>query len=67
MRAIHRSWQAATLPHPGLWKNSPYLSCWGRRYADGAVVEARPEHDHREIAAITVRPLCPCMRIAGYR
>lgn len=23
----------------GLWKNSPYLSWWGRRYADGAVVE----------------------------
>ena len=22
-----------------LWKNSPYLSWWGRRYADGAVVE----------------------------
>jgi hypothetical protein len=23
----------------GLWKNSPYLSWWGRQYADGAVVE----------------------------
>ena len=23
----------------GLWKNSPYLSWWGRDYADGAVVE----------------------------
>jgi Glycoside-hydrolase family GH114 len=23
----------------GLWKNSPYLSWWGRNYADGAVVE----------------------------
>ena len=23
----------------GLWKNSPYLSWWGRRYADGAIVE----------------------------
>jgi hypothetical protein len=23
----------------GLWKNSPYLSWWGREYADGAVVE----------------------------
>ena len=23
----------------GLWKNSPVLSWWGRRYADGAVVE----------------------------
>ena len=23
----------------GLWKNSPYLSWWGRPYADGAVVE----------------------------
>jgi hypothetical protein len=23
----------------GLWKNSPYLSFWGRNYADGAVVE----------------------------
>ena len=23
----------------GLWKNSPYLSWWGRGYADGAVVE----------------------------
>jgi Glycoside-hydrolase family GH114 len=23
----------------GLWKNSPLLSSWGRRYADGAVVE----------------------------
>jgi hypothetical protein len=23
----------------GLWKNSPYLSSWGRDYADGAVVE----------------------------
>ena len=23
----------------GLWKNSPYLSSWGRQYADGAVVE----------------------------
>ena len=23
----------------GLWKNSPLLSWWGRRYADGAVVE----------------------------
>jgi hypothetical protein len=23
----------------GLWKNSPWLSWWGRRYADGAVVE----------------------------
>jgi hypothetical protein len=23
----------------GLWKNSPYLSWWGRKYADGAVVE----------------------------
>jgi hypothetical protein len=23
----------------GLWKNSPYLSSWGREYADGAVVE----------------------------
>ncbi len=23
----------------GMWKNSPYLSWWGRRYADGAVVE----------------------------
>ena len=22
-----------------LWKNSPYLSSWGRRYTDGAVVE----------------------------
>jgi hypothetical protein len=22
-----------------LWKNSPYLSWWGRQYADGAVVE----------------------------
>jgi hypothetical protein len=23
----------------GLWKNSPYLSWWGRHYADGAIVE----------------------------
>jgi hypothetical protein len=23
----------------GMWKNSPYLSWWGRQYADGAVVE----------------------------
>ena len=23
----------------GLWKNSPYLSWWGRRYTDGAIVE----------------------------
>ena len=23
----------------GLWKNSPLLSWWGRRYTDGAVVE----------------------------
>ena len=23
----------------GLWKNSPYLSWWGRKYADGAVLE----------------------------
>jgi hypothetical protein len=23
----------------GLWKNSPWLSWWGRRYADGAVLE----------------------------
>ncbi len=23
----------------GLWKNSPFLSWWGRKYADGAVVE----------------------------
>jgi hypothetical protein len=23
----------------GLWKNSPYLSWWGRKYADGAIVE----------------------------
>ena len=23
----------------GLWKNSPYLSWWGRDYADGAIVE----------------------------
>jgi hypothetical protein len=23
----------------GLWKNSPYLSSWGRNYADGAIVE----------------------------
>jgi hypothetical protein len=23
----------------GLWKNSPYLSWWGRNYADGAIVE----------------------------
>jgi len=23
----------------GLWKNSPYLSSWGRQYADGAIVE----------------------------
>jgi hypothetical protein len=23
----------------GLWKNSPYLSWWGRQYSDGAVVE----------------------------
>jgi len=23
----------------GLWKNSPYLTWWGRRYADGAIVE----------------------------
>ncbi len=23
----------------GLWKNSPYLSWWGRRYSDGAVLE----------------------------
>jgi hypothetical protein len=23
----------------GLWKNSPYLSWWGRNYADGAVLE----------------------------
>jgi hypothetical protein len=23
----------------GLWKNSPYLSWWGRRYADGALLE----------------------------
>jgi hypothetical protein len=23
----------------GLWKNSPFLSWWGRQYADGAVVE----------------------------
>ena len=23
----------------GLWKNSPYLSSWGREYSDGAVVE----------------------------
>lgn len=23
----------------GLWKNSPYLSWWGREYADGAIVE----------------------------
>ena len=22
----------------GLWRNSPYLSWWGRRYADGAIV-----------------------------
>jgi hypothetical protein len=30
---IHRDGMA------GLWKNSPLLSWWGRRYADGAVVE----------------------------
>ncbi len=23
----------------GMWKNSPYLSWWGRQYADGAIVE----------------------------
>ena len=23
----------------GLWKNSPYLSWWGRQYTDGAVLE----------------------------
>jgi hypothetical protein len=23
----------------GMWKNSPWLSWWGRRYADGAIVE----------------------------
>jgi hypothetical protein len=28
-----------------LWKNSPYLSWWGRQYADGAVVEeCYPDH-----------------------
>jgi len=30
---IHRAGMTA------LWKNSPYLSWWGRQYADGAVVE----------------------------
>ncbi len=30
---IHRDGMTA------LWKNSPYLSWWGRQYADGAVVE----------------------------
>ena len=30
---IHQSGMTA------LWKNSPYLSWWGRQYADGAVVE----------------------------
>ena len=30
----------------GLWKNSPLLSWWGRRYADGAVVEeCYPHHE----------------------
>ncbi|MGH3123766.1 MAG: endo alpha-1,4 polygalactosaminidase, partial [Streptosporangiaceae bacterium] len=29
----------------GLWKNSPYLSWWGRQYTDGAVVEeCYPDH-----------------------
>jgi hypothetical protein len=29
----------------GLWKNSPYLSWWGRQFADGAVVEeCYPDH-----------------------
>ncbi len=31
--AVHRSGMAV------LWKNSPLLAWWGRRYADGAVVE----------------------------
>ena len=33
MNAIHRSGMTV------LWKNSPLLSWWGRRYSDGAVVE----------------------------
>jgi Glycoside-hydrolase family GH114 len=33
LNEIHR------LGMTGLWKNSPLLSWWGRRYADGAVVE----------------------------
>src|SRR4029079_19491920 len=32
--AVHRAGMAV------LWKNSPLLAWWGRRYADGAVVEA---------------------------
>jgi len=36
---IHQSGMTA------LWKNSPYLSWWGRQYADGAVVEeCYPDH-----------------------
>jgi len=36
---IHRAGMTA------LWKNSPYLSWWGRQYADGAVVEeCYPDH-----------------------
>ena len=36
---IHRAGMTA------LWKNSPYLSWWGRQFADGAVVEeCYPDH-----------------------
>ncbi len=33
LNQVHRDGMTA------LWKNSPYLSWWGRRYADGAIVE----------------------------
>ncbi len=92
VRAVDRSWQAATLPHPRLTVEECYLyrqctafSLGGsRQYGITCTVlagptppwglasvkcstRARPEHDHRGIAAITVRLLCPRLRIAGYR
>ena len=52
----------------GLWKNSPLLSWWGRRYADGAVVEECYPH-HPQCFASQLRGSSnygiTCTRLAG--
>jgi hypothetical protein len=51
----------------GLWKNSPFLSWWGRHYADGAVVEEC--YIYRQCLASQLRGSSQygitCTRLAG--